>query len=72
MRIPHTELPPATLQAVLEDYVSREGTDYGHQDWSLADKVAAVRLQLDRGEVAISWDPQAESLDLRPVADWPD
>lgn len=64
MRIPWQQLSEDTLDAVIEEFVSREGTDYGHHEYSLADKVAQVRLQLKRSEVCIDFDPDTETCHL--------
>ena len=66
--VPHAELAPETLARVIESFVLREGTDYGDGDYSLAQKVAYVRGQLDRGDAEIYFDPKTESIDIRPAA----
>ena len=63
--VPLTELAPATLQALVESFVLREGTDYGEQELPLATKVAQVLRQLQRGEARIVFDPATESVDIR-------
>jgi len=67
VEIPSTELAPETLQALVESFVLREGTDYGMQEVSLAEKVAQVVRQLQRGEARIIFDPATESVDIRVV-----
>lgn len=47
MIIPIDELEPATLQAIIEQFVLSEGTDYGESVYSLEQKVAHVRSQLE-------------------------
>ena len=64
MRIPIEELSPEALEGVIEEYVSREGTDYGAEEYSLADKVAQVRRQLARGEAVLYFDTYLESCTL--------
>lgn len=66
MHIPHDQLEPDTLRALIEEFVTREGTEYGEQDVSLAAKVAQVMRQLERGEVAISYDMDTESCNIVP------
>jgi len=66
MEIPWERLSEETLTAILEEYVTREGTDYGTQDYTLADKVAQIRLQLRRGEAIIDFDPDTETCHLMP------
>jgi uncharacterized protein YheU (UPF0270 family) len=67
VEIPLTELPPETLQALVESFVLREGTDYGAQEVPLATKVGQVIKQLQRGEARIVFDPATESVDIRLV-----
>ena len=64
MLIPWDRLSAEVLDAVIEEYVTREGTDYGPHDYSLADKVAQVRLQLKRGEAVIDFDPGTQTCHL--------
>lgn len=66
MDIPADRLAPETLRAIIEEYVSREGTDYGHTDYSLEQKVAQVLDQLRRDQIVIQFDPASESLTLVP------
>jgi uncharacterized protein len=64
VEIPHKELALATLRAVVESFVLREGTDYGAQDAPFERKVADVMRQLERREAAILYDPQSDSVDI--------
>jgi uncharacterized protein len=64
VEVPHTELPPATLRAVIESFVLREGTDYGDRDATFDSKVADVLRQLERREAVILFDPGSESVDI--------
>jgi uncharacterized protein YheU (UPF0270 family) len=70
MLIPYQELNPDTLQALIEAFVLREGTDYGDSDLSLADKVAGVMTQLQHGVVVICYSEQEESVDLLTAQDY--
>ena len=64
VEVPHTELAPSTLRAVIESFVLREGTDYGVQDVSLDRKVTDVMRQLERREAVILYDPGTDSVDI--------
>ena len=64
VEVPHTELPAATLRAVVESFVLREGTDYGVLDVSFERKIADVIRQLERREAAIFYDPRSDSVDI--------
>jgi uncharacterized protein YheU (UPF0270 family) len=65
--VPPAQLAPLTLQALIEAFVLREGTDYGEYDVPLATKVAQVLRQLQRGEAQIVFDPLTETVDIRVV-----
>jgi uncharacterized protein len=64
--IPAEQLSPEALQGLVEEFITREGTDYGEVEWSLEHKVEQVRRQLRRGEAVIVFDPAAESCTLMP------
>jgi uncharacterized protein YheU (UPF0270 family) len=64
VEIPHAELAPETLRAVIESFVLREGTDYGAQDVPFDRKVADVMRQLERREAVIVYDPGTDSVDI--------
>ena len=63
------ELSPGALRGIVEEYVTREGTDYGLQELSLYDKVRRLRRQLDAGELKLLYDMESEEWDLLPAAD---
>ncbi len=58
------QLSPGALRGLVEEYVTREGTDYGHDDWALEEKVAQVFRQLERGEARIVFDLEQESASI--------
>jgi uncharacterized protein YheU (UPF0270 family) len=66
MIIPWQDLPAATLDNLIESFVLREGTDYGEESFSLAEKVAQVRQQLERGDVVILYSELHESVTIAP------
>lgn len=66
MKIPAHMLQPETLRAIVLEFVSREGTDYGHRDWDMDDKVDQVLGQIERGEVVILADKKTHSCNLVP------
>jgi uncharacterized protein len=66
--VPYSELPADTLRAVIESFVLREGTDYGRREFTLEEKVAHVRQQLERGTARITFDPETHSIDIVTVA----
>jgi uncharacterized protein YheU (UPF0270 family) len=64
MIIPHTSLSSDTLDAIIQEFVTREGTDYGMVSYSLESKVRSVRTQLDAGKAVVVFDPQSETCDI--------
>lgn len=70
MLIPWQSLSEETLTNLIEYFVLREGTDYGEQEISLADKVAQVRQQLQQGEVVIQYSELHESVTLLTREQW--
>jgi uncharacterized protein YheU (UPF0270 family) len=67
MNIPYQELAVDTLTAIIEEFISREGTDYGAHETSLEKKVQQVMNQLKRGEIVVTFDPESQSCDLQVV-----
>lgn len=64
MIIPQQQLSAEALQGLIEEFITREGTDYGWQEMSLSSKVAQLRKQLDLGEIVIVFDVATESVSL--------
>ncbi|PIE24574.1 MAG: hypothetical protein CSA60_02965 [Neptuniibacter caesariensis] len=53
MVIPFEQLTPETLTALIEEFVSRDGTDYGEHEVSLQEKVTQVQKMLQTGQAVI-------------------
>lgn len=70
MIIPWQQLDPDTLTNLIEVFVLREGTDYGEQERSLAQKVADVRRQLERGDVVLVWSELHETINIMPRSEF--
>ncbi|MFU8763265.1 MAG: YheU family protein [Haliea sp.] len=64
LEIPLARLAPDALAGLLEEFASRDGTDYGDRELSLAEKVANLRRQLDSGDMRLLYDSDTESWDL--------
>ncbi|UJJ32124.1 YheU family protein [Halopseudomonas maritima] len=63
MLIPYQMLEPTTLDALLEDFVTRDGTDNGYED-SLERRVLQVRRILEKGDVLIVFHPDTGDTSL--------
>ncbi|PKH23876.1 hypothetical protein CIG19_10685 [Enterobacterales bacterium CwR94] len=66
MIIPCQDLDAETLNNLIEAFVLREGTDYGEQERSLAQKVDDVRSQLQRGDAVLVWSELHETVNIMP------
>lgn len=66
MIIPWKDLEAETLDNLIESFVLREGTDYGEQERSLAQKVEDVRRQLSSGEAVLVWSELHETVNIMP------
>jgi len=67
--IPHRELSAAALAGLIEEFVTRNGTDSGYTGGSLEENVAMVRRQLDAGQAVIVYDERLESWNIVPADD---
>ncbi|ALO46079.1 YheU family protein [Pseudohongiella spirulinae] len=67
MRIPWQSLADETLTALIEEFVSREGTDYGQHEYTLEEKVSHVRRQLKCGDAEIDFDVESSTCNIVAV-----
>ena len=68
LEIPFERLSGPVLDRLIEEFVTREGTEYGEVDVSLEDKRRAVKRQLERGEAVIVFDQGSETTSIVPKA----
>ena len=61
VKIPYDQLSPEALQGVVEEFVTRDGTDYGEVEIPLETKIAQVLAQLRSGKAVIVFDQETES-----------
>lgn len=64
MEIPYEKLEPDTLRRVIEEIVSREGTDYGEHVYTLAEKVDQALSMLRIRKAALVFDQATETVNL--------
>ena len=62
--IPPDRLSPDALEGVIDDFIVREGTDYGHRDVTLEEKRHRVRRELATGRARIVYDPVTHTTTL--------
>lgn len=69
VEVPFADLAPETLRSLIEDLVTRDGTDYGAIEKTLEQKAAALLRQLESGEAKLVFDLTTETIGLMTSAD---
>jgi len=64
--IPFEQLSEDAVQGLIEEFITREGTEYGDVERSLSEKVDDIRSQLLAKEIVIVFDAYLESVSLQP------
>ena len=64
IEIPLDRLSSDLLNAIIEEFINREGTDYGVSEVSLETKIQQVKKQISRGDIVITFDHTTETCNL--------
>ncbi|MCJ7539627.1 MAG: YheU family protein [Desulfobacterales bacterium] len=64
MIIPYYKLSPEALQGLIEEFVTRDGTDTGYEKKSFENDVAMVKRQLKRGDAVIVYDQNTQTSNI--------
>jgi uncharacterized protein YheU (UPF0270 family) len=64
VEIPFDSLSPDALRGLVEEFVTRDGTDYGVREKDIEAKVHDVLRQLERGEARIVFDPESGTANI--------
>ena len=62
--IPVNRLSPEALQGVIEEFISREGTDYGEIEVSPETRFRQVKHRLERGLAVLIFDDETETTNI--------
>jgi uncharacterized protein YheU (UPF0270 family) len=62
--VPKEKLSNEALAALIDEFILREGTDYGTREYDLDDKRKQVYAQLNGQHIFILFDPQQENTTL--------
>ena len=62
--IPFEKLSPKTLRSLLEEFVTRDGTDSGYTKTTLEQNVAQVKKQLEREDAFIVYDERTKTCNI--------
>ena len=63
-RIPVNKLSHEALQGVIEEYISRDGTDYGEVEASEETKFRYVKQKLEKELAVLIFDDEAETTNI--------
>lgn len=69
VRVPVERVPEEQLHALLEEYASRDGTDYGAEETSMDVRVARLLKQMHSGKIQLLFDVDSEQWDILPADD---
>jgi uncharacterized protein len=64
--IPFEKLSQEALQGLIEEFVTREGTDSGYTKKSLEENVEMVKRQLEKGDAFIVYDEATQTANIVP------
>jgi uncharacterized protein len=64
IEVPYKELESITLRKLVEEFIMREGTDYGAVEMDLDQKIGMVINQLKEGDAALMWDTNLQSSNI--------
>lgn len=70
VEIPLEALSDEALTGIIENFIQREGTDYGVNEASLETKVSQIRKHLSRGDVKVVFDQDSETVSLLTKVEW--
>jgi uncharacterized protein len=63
-KIPVSKLSPEALQGVIEEFISREGTDYGDMEVSPKTIFMQVKQKLETGKAVLIFDDEQETTNI--------
>ncbi|WP_289083506.1 YheU family protein [uncultured Spongiibacter sp.] len=66
LEIPWQKLSEDAFRGMLEELVSRDGTDYGERELSQEEKIAQLRAALKSGQAFIAFCAETESWSILP------
>ena len=64
MKIPYTDLSQEALLGVMDAFILREGTDYGHEEVTIDQKRSRVLSMLQSGEAEIVFYQESDHIDI--------
>jgi uncharacterized protein len=63
-KIPVNKLSPEALRGIIEEFISRDGTDYGEIEVPMETKFSKVKYNLESGLAILIYDDEAETTNI--------
>lgn len=70
IEIPWDQLAADTLHALVEEFVTRDGTDYGAEEVALSRKVEQVVKGIKKKEYIIVYDQEMDNIHIVTAQHW--
>ena len=67
VEVPYSRIAPRLLRRLAEEFVTRDGTDYGATEKTLEAKVTDVLRQLRAGEAIVVYDAETSTTNIVPT-----
>jgi len=64
IEVPYQQIDPETLRRMIQEFVSRDGADWGDAGCTLEDKVDQVLQQLERNQVKVVFDLRSQTANI--------
>ncbi len=64
IQVPRGALSPEAVRGMIEEFVTRAGTDHGARERSIAEKIADLQRQLECGEAVIVFDTATATINI--------
>ena len=64
IEVPYLDINPETLRNMIEEFVSRDGSDWGDTGGSMEDKIKQVLRQFESGKIKVVFDLTSQSANI--------
>ena len=64
IEVPYLDINPETLRNMVEEFVSRDGSDWGDTGGSMEDKIKQVLRQFESGKIKVVFDLTSQSANI--------
>ena len=64
--VPYDQIDPETLRNMIQEFVTRDGVDWGEPGGALEDKIAQVIKQLKNKQVKVVFDLNSKTANIVP------